>query len=72
MHLRHETSLLSTTLPLWTYIITLGKQIDDEKTLLLKTIGLYRFLKMENVVEDQQDDMVKKEKENCVILYHNC
>jgi hypothetical protein len=26
MHLRHGTSLLSTPLPLWTCIITLGKE----------------------------------------------
>ena len=32
----HGTSLLSTPLPLWTSIITLGKKNDDEKTLLLK------------------------------------
>ena len=35
----HGTSLLSTSLPLWTSIITLGK-IEDEKTLLLKKIWL--------------------------------
>ena len=40
MHLIHGTSLLSTPLPLWTSIITLGKKIDDEKTLLLKIIWL--------------------------------
>ena len=31
MHLIHETSLLSTPLPLWTCIITLGKLNDDEE-----------------------------------------
>ena len=36
MYQMHGTSLLSTPLPLWTSIITLGKKIDDEKTLLLK------------------------------------
>ena len=41
MHLIHGTSLLSTPLSLWTSIITLGKKIDDEKTLLLKIIWLY-------------------------------
>ena len=40
MNLIHGTSLLSTPLPLWTYISTLGKKIDDEKTLLLKIIWL--------------------------------
>ena len=35
----HRTSLLSTQLLLWTSIITLGKKIDDEKTLLLKKFG---------------------------------
>ena len=30
MHLIHGTSLLSTPLPLWTSIITLGKKNDDE------------------------------------------
>ena len=40
----HRTSLLSTPLPFWTSIITLGKKIDDEKTLLLKKIWLRRFL----------------------------
>jgi hypothetical protein len=35
-----RTSLLSTPLPLWTSIITLGKKNDDEKTLLLETIWL--------------------------------
>ena len=28
MHLRHETSLLSTPLPFWTYFITLGKGLS--------------------------------------------
>ena len=40
MHLIHGTSLLRTPLSLWTSIITLGKKIDDEKTLLLKIIWL--------------------------------
>ena len=40
MYQMHETSLLSTPLPLWTSIITLGKKNDDEKTLLLKVIWL--------------------------------
>ena len=44
MHFRHGTSLLSTPLPLCSSIITLGKKIDDEKTLLLKKIWLRRFL----------------------------
>ena len=39
MHLLDGTSLMSTPLPLWTSIITLGKKIDDEKTLLLKKFG---------------------------------
>ena len=43
MNLIHGTSLLSTPLPLWTYISTLGKKIDDEKTLLLKKIWLYNI-----------------------------
>ena len=38
--LGHESSLLSTPLPFWTCIITLGKKNDDEKTLLLKIIWL--------------------------------
>ena len=41
MYQMHGTSLLSTPLPLWTSIITLGKKNDDEKTLLLKIIWLY-------------------------------
>ena len=40
MHLIHETSLLSTPLQLWTFIITLSKKNDDEKKLLLKIIWL--------------------------------
>ena len=40
MHLIHGTTLLSSPFPLWTYIITLGKKDDDEKTLLLKIIWL--------------------------------
>ena len=39
-HLIHGTSLLSTPLPLWTFIITLGEKNDDEKTLLPKMIWL--------------------------------
>ena len=41
MYQMHGTSLLSTPLPLWTSIITLGKKIDDKKTLLLKKNWLY-------------------------------
>ena len=41
MHLIHGTNLLTTPLPLWSSIITLGKKIDDEKTLLHKKIWLY-------------------------------
>ena len=37
-----EVSLLSTPLPLSTSIITLGKKNDDEKTLFLKIIWLYK------------------------------
>ena len=40
MYQMHGTSLLSTPLPFWTSSITLGKKIDDEKTLLLKIIWL--------------------------------
>ena len=40
MNLGYGTSLLSTPLPFWTSIITLGKKIDDEKTLLLRKIWL--------------------------------
>ena len=36
MHLRHGTSLLSTPLPFWTFIITLGKKNDDEECCFLK------------------------------------
>ena len=39
MYQMHGTSLLSTQLPLWPSIITLGKKIDDEKTLFLKQFG---------------------------------
>ena len=35
MYQMHVTSLLSTPLPLWTSIITLGKKIDDKKTFFL-------------------------------------
>jgi hypothetical protein len=42
MYQMHGTSLLSTPLPLWTSIITVGKKNDDEKTLLIKIIWLYR------------------------------
>ena len=31
MHLRHETSMLSTPLSFWISIITLGKKNDDKK-----------------------------------------
>ena len=41
MHSIHGTSLLSTPLPLWTFIITLGKKNDNQKTLPLKIIWLY-------------------------------
>ena len=36
MYQMHGTSLLSTPLPLWTSIITLGKKNDDKKHCFLK------------------------------------
>ena len=41
MHLRYGTSLLSTPLPFWTCIITLGKEKWWRRLLLLKIIWLY-------------------------------
>ena len=40
MYQMHGTSLLSTPLPLWTTIITLGKKKYDEKTLIFKKFWL--------------------------------
>ena len=41
MHLRHGASMLSTTLPFWTCIITLGKKKWWWRTLLLKNFWSY-------------------------------
>ena len=43
MHLIHGTNLLSTPLPLWTSIITLGKKNNDKKHCLLKQFGLVTY-----------------------------
>ena len=49
----HGASLLSIPLPLWTFIITLGKKIDDEKTFLLKIIWLFLLLVLLSISYDK-------------------
>ena len=40
IYLKHGTSLLSTTLPLWICIITLGSKNDDEELCLSNNLAL--------------------------------